>query len=75
MKEYFLPVIYWQQQASRTKNPNLRKDYQAAYIRAKQNFEQHLITQSLSQSDLEKWWNWGIWMVSKFQRSSSAVEY
>ena len=58
----------------RTKNPNLRKDYQAAYIRAKQNFEQHTITQSLSQSDLEKWWNWGMAMVSKFQRSSSAVE-
>ena len=74
VREYFLRVIYWQQQALRTKNPNLRKDYQAAYIRAKQNFEQHPVTQSLSQSDLEKWWNWGIWMVSKFQRSSSAVE-
>lgn len=53
---------------------NLRQDYQAASIKAKQIFEQHLITQSLSQSDLEQWCNWGIWMVSKFQRSSSAVE-
>ena len=74
MKECLLPVIYWQQQALRTKNPHLRQDYTAANIKAKQTFEQHLISQSLSQSDLEQWCNWGIWMVSKFQRSSSAVE-
>jgi hypothetical protein len=74
VKEYLLPVIYWQQQSQRTKNPNLRQDYQAANIKAKQTFEQHPITQSLSQSDLEQWCNWGIWIVSKFQRSSSAVE-
>ena len=74
VREYLLQVIYWQQQASRTKNPNLRKDYQAAYIRAKQNFEQHPFTQNLNQKDREQWWNWGIWIVSKFQRSSSAVE-
>ena len=74
VKEYLLPVIYWQQQALRTKNPNLRQDYQAANIKANQIFEQHPFTQSLSQSDREQWWNWGIWMVSKFQRSSSAVE-
>ena len=74
VKEYLLPVIYWQQQALRTKNPNLRQDYQAANIKANQILEQHPFTQSLSQSDREQWWNWGIWMVSKFQRSSSAVE-
>ena len=74
VREYLLPVIYWQQQALRTKNPHLRHDYTAASIKAKQIFEQHLITQSLSQSELEQWCNWGIWMVSKFQRSSSAVE-
>ena len=74
VKEYLLRVIYWQQQALRTKNPNLRQDYQAANIKANQIFEQHPFTQSLSQSDREQWWNWGIWMVSKFQRSSSAVE-
>ncbi len=74
VREYLLPVIYWQQQVSRTKNPHLRQDYQAANIKANQIFEQHPFTQSLNQSDREQWWNWGIWMVSKFQRSSSAVE-
>ena len=74
VREYLLPVIYWQQQALRTKNPNLRQAYQAANIKANQIFEQHPFTQSLSKSDREQWWNWGIWMVSKFQRSSSAVE-
>jgi hypothetical protein len=74
VREYLLPVIYWQQQSLGTKNPNLRQDYQTAKIKANQVFEQHPFTQSLKQLDREQWWNWGIWMVSKFQRSSSAVE-
>ncbi len=74
VREYLLPVIYWQQQAFRTKNPHLRQDYQAANIKANQIFEQHPFTQNLNQSDREQWWNWAIWIVSKFQRSSSAVE-
>ena len=74
VREYLLPVIYWQQQALRTKNPHLKHDYQAANLKANQIFEQHPFTQSLEQSDREQWWNWGTWMVSKFQRSSSAVE-
>ena len=74
VREYLLPVVYWQQHASRTKNPNLRQDYTAANIKARQIFEQHPFTQNLSQSDLEQWWNWGIWIVRKFQRSSSPVE-
>jgi hypothetical protein len=36
--------------------------------------EQHSVTVGLNQLDREQWWNWAIWMVSKFQRSSSAVE-
>lgn len=28
----------------------------------------------LSQPEKEQWWNWAKWMLSKFQRSSSAVE-
>ena len=74
VKEYLLPVIYWQQQIQRTKNPNLRKDYQGAYFKAFECLQQHPVTLLLSQLDREKWWNWGIWMVSKFQRSSSPVE-
>ena len=74
VKEYLLPAVYWQQHASRTKNPNLRNDYNAAYIKALAFLEQHPVTIDLSELDREQWWNWAIWMVSKFQRSSSAVE-
>lgn len=74
VKEHLLPVVYWQQQVQRTKNPDLRKNYQAAYSKANQSLSQHPLTASLSLSDREHWWNWAIWMVSKFQRSSSAVE-
>ncbi|MEM8677704.1 MAG: hypothetical protein AAGF83_28180, partial [Cyanobacteria bacterium P01_G01_bin.67] len=31
VKEQLLPAVYWQQQVRRTKNPDPRKDYQAAY--------------------------------------------
>ena len=52
----------------------MRKDYQEAYFKAFDGLEQHPVTVSLSLSTRESWWNWAIWMVSKFQRSSSAVE-
>ena len=74
LKEQLLPTVYWQQQIKRTKNPHLRKDYQTAYLKAKVFFQQHPVTLSLTQLDQEQWWNWAVWMVSKFQRSSSAVE-
>lgn len=69
-----LPAVYWQQQTQRTKNPNLRKDYHAAERKALAFLEQHPVTVGLNKLDREQWWNWAIWMVSKFQRSSSAVE-
>jgi hypothetical protein len=74
VKEQLLPVVYWQQQVRRTKNPDARKDYQAAYRKAKEFLELHPITLSLSESTKQSWWNWAIWIVSKFQRCSSAVE-
>jgi hypothetical protein len=74
VKEHLLPTVYWQQQIKRTKNPLLRKDYQKAYLKANASLQQHPLTLSLTQLDQTSWWNWAIWMVSKFQRSSSAVE-
>ena len=44
-----------------------RKDYHAAYITALTFLEQHSVTVGLNQLDREQWWNWAIWMVSKFQ--------
>ena len=74
VKEYLLPTVYWQQQVRRTKNPDLRKDYQTAYLKAKEFLRIHPVTVNLSLSTQEFWWNWAMAMVSKFQRSSSAVE-
>ena len=74
VKEHLLPTVYWQQQIKRTKNPHLRKDYQKAYLKANALFQQHPVTLKLTQLEHEKWSNWALWMVSKFQRSSSAVE-
>ena len=34
----------------------------------------HPLTQTLSLEAQQQWWSWSIWMVSKFQRTSSAVE-
>ena len=28
----------------------------------------------MTQLDQQQWWNWAVWMVTKFQRSSSPVE-
>ena len=69
VKEYLLPAVYWQQQVQRTKNPDLREDYQAACLKAFDCFRIHPLTVSLNQLEREKWWHWAIWMVSKFQRS------
>ena len=74
VKEFLIPAVYWQQQVKRTKNSGLRKDYQAAQYKANQLLERHPITISLSITERQKWWDWAIWIVSKFQRSSSAVE-
>ena len=69
VKDYLLPAVYWQQQVQRTKNPDLRRDYQAASLKAFDCFRIHPLTVSSSQLEREKWWHWAIWMVSKFQRS------
>ena len=74
VKNHLLPTVYWQQKIKHTKNPSFRKDYQTAYLKALQLLEQHPITLSLSPSNKESWWHWAVWMVSKFQRSSSPIE-
>ncbi len=74
VKEYLLPAAYWQQQVQRTKNPDARQDYQAAYLKAQEFLRIHPVTMSLSSLAREQWQHWAIWMVSKFQRCSSAVE-
>lgn len=74
VKQYLLPTVYWKQQIKRTKNSRLRENYQSAYQLSISVFQQHSLTLSLTPLEQEKWWNWAVWMVTKFQRASSAVE-
>lgn len=69
-----LPVVYWQQQLHKTKSPELRQTYQTAFTHAQNLYKQDSLTSTLTSAELQHWWNWAEWMVSKFQRTSSAVE-
>ena len=72
--EAMLPWVYWNQQANRTKQPQLRQTYLQAAEQAQLALMTHPLTQTLSVEEQQQWWSWSIWMVSKFQRTSSAVE-
>jgi len=67
-----LPAIYWQKQAERTKNPDLKESYLNAFENAQLGLEQHPLTPELIHD--KQLLAWAEWMVSNFQRTSSAVE-
>jgi hypothetical protein len=69
---YLLPAVYWQKQTERTKNPSLKEGYFYASEQAQSELEQHPLTASLIHE--KEWLSWAKWMVSNFQRTSSAVE-
>ncbi|MGK7914586.1 MAG: DUF6399 domain-containing protein [Prochloraceae cyanobacterium] len=69
-----LPEVYWLSQLSKTKNPALREVYQKAYQQAHRQLLAHEFTLTLKKLEVEQWRNWATTMVSKFQRTSSAVE-
>jgi len=72
LTEVLLPYIYWKAQFTKTKNPKFKQSYQEAYENAKLNMKRHPLT-PLSGNHPE-WISWAEWMVSNFQRTSSAVE-
>jgi hypothetical protein len=72
--ECLLPTIYWHVQADRTKQPALKMRYQQAADQALAALHQHPLTANISSDDLAYWQPWAEWMVSRFQRTSSAVE-
>ena len=69
-----LPWVYWQQQADKTKRPELKQIYRQAAEQANTARLHHPLTLALSQDEQQQWWVWSMWMVAKFQRTSSAVE-
>ena len=69
-----LPTVYWHNQAKKTKNPTLRKEYEKAYQEALVIFYTHALTGTFSEDEILFWQNWAQEMVGKFHRASSAVE-
>jgi Family of unknown function (DUF6399) len=69
-----LPWVYWHQQTQKTRQSELKQGYLQAAQQAHSRLLAHSFTQSLNQSQQQKWVDWAIWMCAKFQRTSSAVE-
>jgi hypothetical protein len=69
---YLLPSAYWQYQVNKTKNPDLKESYRIALKNAQIKLAQHPRTPLFIVQ--KQWLAWAEWMVSKFQRTSSAVE-
>ncbi len=69
-----LPLVYWQQQAGRTKSPTLKAHYQQAYRQAQAHYQQQPLPALLTTQEIQQWWAWADWMVAQFQRASSPVE-
>ena len=69
-----LPVLYWHQQMEKAQNRSLRRAYRKAWERALAACQAHPLTPALTQDQIQHWESWARWIVSKFQRASSAVE-
>ncbi len=69
-----LPALYWHQQTTRTKTPTLKATYLMATQQAHAALMRHPITAALSEDQFNQWQLWAREMVTKFQRTSSAVE-
>jgi len=66
--------VYWHHPMRKTPNPVHRKRYRQAWQKVVQAFEADPSHSGLSDSDLQRWLEWGGWMVRQFHRSPSAVE-
>jgi hypothetical protein len=74
VEEVLLPLMYWQEQHSRTRS-RAQKARMAFVLQAGQEtFEQHPCTAALTPEVLAGWQSWADEHVRAFQRASSAVE-
>lgn len=69
-----LPWTYWQQQADKTRHPELKREYQKAADKACEHLAADAITQQMGVQQGQQWMEWAQWMSAKYQRTSSAVE-
>ena len=71
---YLLPWVYWHQQTEKTRTPQLKQGYQQAREKAHRRFLADDFTTGLCDLEKQHWIDWALWMCTKFQRTSSAVE-
>ena len=69
-----LPEVYWLAQFSKTKNSALREVYQKAHEQAHRQLLAHELTLTLNNIEVDQWRDWASLMVTKFQRTTSAIE-
>jgi hypothetical protein len=69
-----LPLMYWQEQLSRTRCPEQKAQIARALQAVQDVFEQHPCTRRLTPEVLAGWQAWADEHARAFQRASSAVE-
>lgn len=69
-----LPWLYWQQQADKTRQRELKLRYQQAAQQAHTAVRNHPLSAHLDAAQRQAWISWGQAMAAKYQRTSSAVE-
>jgi hypothetical protein len=74
IEEVLLPLMYWQQQAARTRCPRRKAKILQACKAVQAAFEMHPMTQQLAPEILADWQAWAAERATTFQRASSAVE-
>jgi len=74
VEELLLPLMYWQEQVSRTRCPRRKAKLLQALEAVQAAFDRHPITRQLAPDVLESWKAWAAAQAKAFQRASSAVE-
>jgi hypothetical protein len=74
VEELLLPLMYWQEQLSRTRCPGQKAQIAPALQAIQDAFERHPCTQRLASEVLADWQAWAAKHARTFQRTSSAVE-
>lgn len=72
--EIVLPEAYWRAQTERAASGPMHQAYHGAQEQARDRLLAHPLTTGLHPQEVRRWQSWAQWMVTKFQRTSSAVE-
>jgi hypothetical protein len=74
VEAYLLPLMYWEQQVSRTRHPGRRAQLVETLQAVQVAFEAHPLTSELTPEVLAGWKTWAAEHAKTFHRASSAVE-